>query len=375
LRISNRLVRSENSLRKICSSSSSYCKNEDHPDPTKTAEPQQPDNKNPKLKLSQLIQSMSKEKDSKAPATSSVFVIPKVSKQRRKSKKAQSKPAIEPEMLEAVDKVTELFPETKEDTRNSLIEKLEAVENETELQSTIQDPVKETNQVSNLTSAESPNVDEAEQVAEPLKVEPKVKPVIKTQGPSVAKINSLLSQFKVDPELVKDNRNRFNSRTSFDSPRGSLFDGTPLKIFEGVEFESSKTAGRMTMWTKLNERELQLSVASPPTNGYEQMILWTQQGKLWQFPINNEQGLEEEARVGFHEHIFLEPYLNPWCPKRGPIRHFMELVCTGLSKNPYLSVSQKKEHINWFRNYFSAKRSILIETGAVVESASNQLTV
>ena len=54
------LVRSENSLRKICSSSSSYCKNEDHPDPTKTAEPQQPDNKNPKLKLSQLIQSMSK---------------------------------------------------------------------------------------------------------------------------------------------------------------------------------------------------------------------------------------------------------------------------------------------------------------------------
>jgi len=84
--------------------------------------------------------------------------------------------------------------------------------------------------------------------------------------------------------------------------------------------------------------------------------------------------LEEEAQVGFHEHIFLEPHLNPWCPKRGPIRHFMELVCIGLSKNPYLTVAQKKEHINWFRNYFSAKRSILVETGAIAESASNQLT-
>ena len=37
----------------------------------------------------------------------------------------------------------------------------------------------------------------------------------------------------------------------------------------------------------------------------------------------------------------------------------MELVCIGLSKNPYLSVQQKREHIEWYRNYFEEKRNIL----------------
>lgn len=37
----------------------------------------------------------------------------------------------------------------------------------------------------------------------------------------------------------------------------------------------------------------------------------------------------------------------------------MELVCIGLSKNPYLSVQQKREHIEWYRNYFDEKRDIL----------------
>lgn len=37
----------------------------------------------------------------------------------------------------------------------------------------------------------------------------------------------------------------------------------------------------------------------------------------------------------------------------------MELVCIGLSKNPYLSVQQKREHIEWYRNYFEEKRDIL----------------
>ena len=84
-------------------------------------------------------------------------------------------------------------------------------------------------------------------------------------------------------------------------------------------------------------------------------------------------GLEEEAQVGFHEHIFMEQHLESWCPKRGPIRHFMELVCVGLSKNPYLTVTQKKNHISWFKNYFADKRSILMETGAISTSPNNQL--
>lgn len=37
----------------------------------------------------------------------------------------------------------------------------------------------------------------------------------------------------------------------------------------------------------------------------------------------------------------------------------MELVCVGLSKNPYLTVKQKQEHIEWYRKYFDEKKDIL----------------
>ena len=37
----------------------------------------------------------------------------------------------------------------------------------------------------------------------------------------------------------------------------------------------------------------------------------------------------------------------------GPVRHFMELVATGLSKNPYYSSTEKREHIEWYMKYFS----------------------
>lgn len=71
-------------------------------------------------------------------------------------------------------------------------------------------------------------------------------------------------------------------------------------------------------------------------------------------------GLDEEQKVEFHEHIFLEKYLEDF-PKHGPIRHFMELVICGLSKNPYLTVQQKKDHIDWFHDYFHKKEDLLRE--------------
>lgn len=124
------------------------------------------------------------------------------------------------------------------------------------------------------------------------------------------------------------------------------------------------------------------------------MIQWTKEGKLWQYPLNNEDGdcytqhinfcliktkpltyiifyffyffcsisgLEEEASVSFYEHVFLEKHLEEGFPRQGPVRHFMELVVAGLSKNPYLTVQQKKDHIFWFRDYFSAKEEVLKE--------------
>lgn len=40
-------------------------------------------------------------------------------------------------------------------------------------------------------------------------------------------------------------------------------------------------------------------------------------------------------------------------PKTGPITHFMELVCVGLSKNPYMTLSKKHKHLDDFAEFFS----------------------
>ena len=80
-------------------------------------------------------------------------------------------------------------------------------------------------------------------------------------------------------------------------------------------------------------------------------------------------GLEEEAQVGFHEHVFLDHLIEDF-PSRGPIRHFMELVSTGLSKNPYLTITQKAEHVKWFREYFSDKMQ-MVEDAIAVEHVAN----
>jgi len=142
----------------------------------------------------------------------------------------------------------------------------------------------------------------------------------------------------------------------------NLFSSEPLGIFKN--FDSKKDFPTLPTWDRLYEKSLQTAVTHPPKNIYEQMIIWTEQGKLWKFPINNEQGMDDENNVFFAEHVFLEPLIDEWCPKKGPIRHFMELVCVGLSKNPFLSVEEKKDHLNWFRQYFYEKNQLLSEVGA-----------
>lgn len=135
-----------------------------------------------------------------------------------------------------------------------------------------------------------------------------------------------------------------------------LFGSEPLGIFtstQGTPTEFLKT------WEYLEKRELRLSITHPPSNYFEKMALWTEQGKLWRFPIDNEQDIGAEKEVDFTEHIFLEEHLEPWCPKKGPVRHFMELVTVGLSKNPYMSVQEKHDHINYYKEYFESKKDVL----------------
>jgi small subunit ribosomal protein S31 len=53
----------------------------------------------------------------------------------------------------------------------------------------------------------------------------------------------------------------------------------------------------------------------------------------------------------------------------------MELVCVGLSKNPYITVQMKLEHINWFCKYFEEKKEVLQDTGAIPAISHMQQTV
>nr|XP_057943952.1 28S ribosomal protein S31, mitochondrial [Doryrhamphus excisus] len=143
----------------------------------------------------------------------------------------------------------------------------------------------------------------------------------------------------------------------------NLFTGKRLNIFSLPTDDSSVTTtiARPTIWDADFAHLLSSSANQMPQNAFEEMIQWTKEGKLWQYPINNETCFEEEASIPFHEHVFLEKHLEEGFPRQGPVRHFMELVVIGLSKNPYLTVQQKKEHISWFRDYFNQKKDVLKE--------------
>ncbi|KAM4726635.1 small ribosomal subunit protein mS31 [Anableps anableps] len=145
--------------------------------------------------------------------------------------------------------------------------------------------------------------------------------------------------------------------------RRNIFPAKRLNIFSPTTDEQGgeSALAKPTLWDMDFASELSLSTNQMPRNGFEEMIQWTKEGKLWQYPINNEIGLEDEASVPFHEHVFLEKLLEEGFPRQGPVRHFMELVVAGLSRNPYLTVQQKKEHISWFRDYFHQKEEVLNE--------------
>ncbi|XP_076444920.1 small ribosomal subunit protein mS31-like [Babylonia areolata] len=156
-----------------------------------------------------------------------------------------------------------------------------------------------------------------------------------------------------------------------DREKVKLFDGPGLGIFttgDAAPADGGKASAAAevvpqatsSLWERVQQEQLEVLGRRPPSNAFEEMIEWTKEGKLWQFPINNEQGMEEEARVGFHQHVFLEDQIRDF-PRRGPVRHFMDLVLVGLSQNPYLSVQQKHEHIDWFRQYFRQKEDVLRE--------------
>jgi len=148
-----------------------------------------------------------------------------------------------------------------------------------------------------------------------------------------------------------------------------LHSGTPLGIFEGPMPDTSDK-DMLKTWRACQQRELEILATPSPRNALEEMVLLTNQGKLWHFPIDNEQGLDYSDDP-FYNHVFLEHHLEPWCPKAGPVRHFMEVVCLGLSKNPFVTSQKKLETILWFKEYFERpdNNEILIHSGLWEESS------
>ena len=72
--------------------------------------------------------------------------------------------------------------------------------------------------------------------------------------------------------------------------RIDLFGSRPLGIFKKPLEPARPETPVLPVWDAIHAKELKLAVTHPPANGFEEMILWTNQGKLWHFPINNEQG-------------------------------------------------------------------------------------
>jgi small subunit ribosomal protein S31 len=138
--------------------------------------------------------------------------------------------------------------------------------------------------------------------------------------------------------------------------------GNGLNIFneQGQSSLISRT-NESFIWENYNQFELNQLFVPAPLNGFEEMIELTNEGKLWNFPIDNEQGVEEnEADISFDQHIFLEGYLEKF-PQIDPVQQFMTLVLSGISHNGFLSLSEKTEVIQWYKNYFDEKLDTLKE--------------
>ncbi|XP_021232833.1 28S ribosomal protein S31, mitochondrial isoform X3 [Numida meleagris] len=244
----------------------------------------------------------------------------------------RSKP-LNPELVQAASAVASSFPRSKEQAESELLAQLRRHEETTDKQR-----MGGTINIRNVISEMA----------------------VKRQSPAQRGVrisNRISLEMDEDGQRIKPGR---PSSRSFDSER-SLKAGRRLNIFTKAspEMENAlKTVSSPTIWDLEFAKEIAAVTEQPPRNGFEEMIQWTKEGILWEFPIDNEAGMDDGAE--FHEHIFLEKHLKDF-PKQGPIRHFMELVICGLSKNPYLSVKQKIEHIEWFRNYFEEKKEFLQE--------------
>uniref|UniRef100_UPI00398F6238 small ribosomal subunit protein mS31 isoform X1 n=1 Tax=Pristiophorus japonicus TaxID=55135 RepID=UPI00398F6238 len=251
--------------------------------------------------------------------------------------KSQCKKALNPDLVAAASAVASSMPHNKKQIESELLRQLRKHEAETEAQKN-GDGSNIGNIIANMKIGKRPGVRVGSRPANQIRFDEDGQGYVPDRGVT----------------------SEFNAMRK----RRGLFTGKRLNIFPAHTDESEtvpETVSLPSLWDTELANQIATATEQLPRNGFEEMIQWTKEGKLRQFPVNNEAGLEGEEGVEFHEHIFLEKHLHGF-PEQGPIRHFIELVINGLCKNPYLTVQQKIEHIDWFRQYFHEKEDILKES-------------
>lgn len=134
-----------------------------------------------------------------------------------------------------------------------------------------------------------------------------------------------------------------------------LFSKESLRVFLKTSIQRDELIIPLHKWKDLQQSEFNSIIATSPRNHYKKHILWTKQNKVWKFPIDNQQGIGNESKYNFSQHLFLDRNVSACSVKDGAFKHFMELICVGLSKNSYLTVKEKEANILWFENYFQQK--------------------
>lgn len=69
----------------------------------------------------------------------------------------------------------------------------------------------------------------------------------------------------------------------------NLIGNEPIGIFDKIDQLQTKD-DTLNTWNKLEKHELRLRMSTAPRNYFEKMAYWTEDGKIWHFPIDNEQG-------------------------------------------------------------------------------------
>lgn len=162
---------------------------------------------------------------------------------------------------------------------------------------------------------------------------------ITTNRSSLGKLDSIVSRMKVskDDALFRKIKSHGCSDL-FNYATNKRFKKSELVSNHLLRFEQTKPFVR-------------------PLNGLEDLIKLTEEGKLWHFPIDNEQGLEAEKKVPFEDHVFFDGQLEDF-PKLQFIQSSMRTVTSGLARNHWMSVKRKHEVIKFYRDFFEENKHL-----------------